>query len=537
MERKRKQGWSSEELRHAWHYRVDRDFSPISNTIKTASDVPTSPFQAPIELISYGSAEVSIPFHDLVLAPYRGVEAAVDPDGRWLAVASGTDIFIYDVQAPLQAPVSLRGHTNNVDNLVFAPGHQCTLVSSADVDFRSNDPEQKPEIIVWNVTEEQTGGEAAFEAGPIAEAAVTTVEERLVAVSAPFTLSADDRNGLLKAVERVVSHCERRHGVAKRNQAAGRLATSFGGEVFSHSGEILVYMPGRRPNSNGDDDWSMKLRWLGDGRELLLKGHRDAIMWTGFSPDDSLLASVAWDGTFRIWRVETGEEVHKWESGKQNWGGCFSPDGMQFLGTDGDGTIRVWNVKSGKEVWRYKAEAEEEFGICWRRHITWSSDGRYIAVGGGVMGLISLFDSQAEVVNGVLRPVQERRLSADGFDFSGLDLHPEDEQLGRSVGGGNFEVCSLRFLQAVGSGGATRGPLWLGSTTYTDGVLELVELYSGQKRRYIPERPTEQQAGGEPREDEYQEDSASDHPPKWVYISGSNQLVIITSKGAFFWSL
>lgn len=530
MERKRKQGWSSEEIRDAWQYRVDRDFSPIGDSAKAAQ-----PFQAPVEYISYDSAKLSIPFHDIVLQPYRGIEAALDPTGEWLAVASGTDILIYSMTEPKRGPITLRGHTNIVDGLVFAPGGQGILVSSGDVYHRSEDDDQKPEIILWNIAEQQVSGQAVFEAKPIAEIALQAVDERLVATSAPFSLTSEERGELLKAVERIVSHSQRRHAVPTSGRLTGMLSTSFGSEVFSHGGDILVYIPGKRPRSNGDDDWSLKLRWLADGRELLLKGHRDAIMWTSFSPDDSLLASVAWDGTFRIWQVETGEEVHKWESGKQNWAGCFSPDGLQFLGTDGDGWIKVWDLESGNEVWRSKAESDESGR--WRRHVAWSVDGRYVAVGGRGLGLISLFDTHSEVVEGVLRPFQSRRLSAEGFDFTKHNLHPDDEKSARSMAGGFLEVQSLQFLQGAGKGAVEQKTLWLGHKTSTDRALELVDLYSGKKRRYISAQPSDEEAGQMLSNDRVGKNAGVYHPSTWLYVSGINQLVIVNSEGARFWTL
>jgi WD40 repeat protein len=39
-----------------------------------------------------------------------------------------------------------------------------------------------------------------------------------------------------------------------------------------------------------------------------LNGHTDAIMWTGYSPDETMIATVAWDKGMRIWDAKTGQE-------------------------------------------------------------------------------------------------------------------------------------------------------------------------------------------------------------------------------------
>ena len=63
----------------------------------------------------------------------------------------------------------------------------------------------------------------------------------------------------------------------------------------------------------------------------------------------------------------------KWVADEQNWAWVFKPDGIQFAGTEGD------------------ALAEYRTGHCWKRHIDWSPDGRYIPIGRELAGAILLF--------------------------------------------------------------------------------------------------------------------------------------------------
>jgi WD40 repeat protein len=63
----------------------------------------------------------------------------------------------------------------------------------------------------------------------------------------------------------------------------------------------LIYMPGRSPgaNGNGSDRWDVRIYSMSTHEDPFtlgpLKGHTDAIMWTGYSPDGTMIATVAWD--------------------------------------------------------------------------------------------------------------------------------------------------------------------------------------------------------------------------------------------------
>jgi len=54
----------------------------------------------------------------------------------------------------------------------------------------------------------------------------------------------------------------------------------------------------------GSLDRTARILDMQDGRVLaVLTGHRERVVWVGFSPDSTLLATASWDGTVRIWPV------------------------------------------------------------------------------------------------------------------------------------------------------------------------------------------------------------------------------------------
>jgi WD40 repeat protein len=64
-----------------------------------------------------------------------------------------------------------------------------------------------------------------------------------------------------------------------------------------------------------------------------------------FSPDGRRILAGAEDGTMRLWDLDTGREMRRFE-GHTNWvvGVAFSPDGRCVLSGSCDHTLRLWRV-------------------------------------------------------------------------------------------------------------------------------------------------------------------------------------------------
>ncbi|KAE8157664.1 hypothetical protein BDV40DRAFT_308510 [Aspergillus tamarii] len=162
--------------------------------------------------------------------------------------------------------------------------------------------------------------------------------------------------------------------------ATSKPQPSFEGELgsFSPDGKTMVFFSQNETTQEERREvaalpcinlWNVETRSF---RHQLL-GHTDRIMCAAMSSNNKLVASVAWDGTARVWDAWSGSGI----PGGQLWTGAFSPDQSFLAFSQGNPRtyIYVYNIATGQLVSCFDRLHMATSSLSWR------PDGTMLACG------------------------------------------------------------------------------------------------------------------------------------------------------------
>jgi WD40 repeat protein len=85
-----------------------------------------------------------------------------------------------------------------------------------------------------------------------------------------------------------------------------------------------------------------------------------SITSVSFSPDGRYALSGSYDKTIRLWNIESGREIRRFEGHTNHViSVSFSHDGRYALSGSDDHTIRLWDIESGREIRRFEGSNSE----------------------------------------------------------------------------------------------------------------------------------------------------------------------------------
>jgi WD40 repeat protein len=154
-----------------------------------------------------------------------------------------------------------------------------------------------------------------------------------------------------------------------------RLMVQAGGTFITS----VAFSPDGRKVLTGSRDKTARLWDLETGKELQrFEGHSDWVNAVAFSPDGRRVLTGGLDSTLRLWDVETGKELRGFDGHSASVESvAFAPDGRLVLAGSWDKIARLWDVKTGRELRRFEGHSESVTSVAF------SPDGRKVLTGSG----------------------------------------------------------------------------------------------------------------------------------------------------------
>jgi WD40 repeat protein len=233
------------------------------------------------------------------------VALAFSPNGTLLALASGSEVHVLDVQS---REATYLGDVGNQPSLVFSPGGKSLAATSVD---------SPCEIQVWNL---QTGASRVLKGSWKGPTSVSFSPDGNTIVAA----DSDRSNSAIRIWDLET-------GTPRVLGQATRQITS------------VAFLPDGKRVASGSWDETVRVWNVRTGDARILAENCSCIVRLTVSHRGDRIAASSLDGRLRVWEIETGRS--------RIAGQCYSVNALAFTAGDqalvtgsDDGALRLWNA-------------------------------------------------------------------------------------------------------------------------------------------------------------------------------------------------
>ncbi|XP_026787994.3 PWP2 small subunit processome component [Pangasianodon hypophthalmus] len=255
--------------------------------------------------------------HSLSISDQRISAIAMNPTGDWIGFGcSGLgQLLVWEWQSESYV-FKQQGHFNNMASLAYSPDGQYLVTGGDD-----------GKVKVWNTT-----SGLCFVTFTEHTSSVTNV----IFTSSGFVVVSASLDGTVRAFDL--------HRYRNFRTLTSPRPKQFSSLAVDVSGELVC--------AGAQDSFEIFLWSMQTGRLLeVLSGHEGPVSSLCFSPIQSVLASVSWDKTVRLWDMrdswQTREILRLTSDGLVV---TYRPDGRELAVASLDGEITFWNPQAATQT-------------------------------------------------------------------------------------------------------------------------------------------------------------------------------------------